>query len=59
MKTGYTCNYLDQDDFDKGIEWCLKQNFNRKTIIDLAEEKFSFSAVGSQYKKFLEKINFY
>lgn len=59
MKTGYTCNYLDQDDFNKGIEWCLKQNFNRKTIIDLAKEKFSFSVIGNQYKKFLEKINLY
>lgn len=56
MKTGYTSNYLDQNDFNKGIEWCLSENFNRKMIIDLAKEKFSFSVVGKQYKEFLNNI---
>ena len=44
MKTGYTSNYLDQNDFNKGIEYYFIENFNKKMIIDLAKEKFSFGA---------------
>lgn len=56
-KTGYISNYLDQNDFDKGIEWCLSENFNRKMIINVTKEKFSFIKVGKQYKNFLNSIN--
>ena len=47
---------MKNNDFNKGIEWCLSENFNRKMIIDLAKEKFSFSVVGKQYKEFLNNI---
>jgi len=56
-KTGYKSIYLDQNDFDKGVEWCLSENFNRKMIINLTKKKFSFIKVGKQYKKFLNSIN--
>ena len=56
MKTGYSSNYLDQNDFNKGVEWCLNNSFNKQMIIDLAKEKFSFEAVGSKYKNFLNSI---
>ena len=56
LKTGYSCNYLDQNDFDKGIEWCLNENFTKETIINCAKKKFSFDVVGKKYKEFLKSI---
>ena len=51
---GYLADYLDQDDFDKGLNWILEKlendnNFFFNNCIGTVREKFDNSVIAKQY----------
>ena len=57
-KNGYIAKENDINDFNIGIEWCLK-NLNQKTMmlnLNSLKEKFSEEVVGKLYKNIYSKI---
>ncbi len=57
LKTGYCSDYLNSKDFNNGIEWCFKQNFDKEIIINNSKKKFSNDVIGKQYKAFFENLD--
>lgn len=57
LETGYCCDYLNKKDFIKGIEWCLKQNFDKEIIINYSKNKFSNHVIREQYKIFFKNLD--
>ena len=56
LKTGYTANYLDFNDFQNGINWCLNENINKNLIRSIAEKKFSDKVVSNKYSELIKYL---
>jgi glycosyltransferase involved in cell wall biosynthesis len=56
MKTGYLCEFLNMNDFSKGIEIILKKKFQANTIRETVMKKYSEEVIEIKYKKVLDEI---
>ena len=59
--TGYLANYMDQKDFEEGIEWILKQlsidkNFFIKRCVEFTSKNFSSRVVAEKYFQIYKSI---
>ena len=59
--TGYLANYMDQKDFEEGIEWILKQlstdkNFFLKRCVEFTSKNFSSRVVAEKYFQIYKSI---
>ena len=60
-KTGYLCEYLDQNDFNKGLQWMIKKinndrNYFMSSCINFAKSNFSSEIIAQKYKDIYESI---
>ena len=60
-KTGYLCKYLDQNDFNKGLQWMIKKinkdrNYFMSSCINFAKSNFSSEIIAQKYKDIYESI---
>ena len=54
-ETGYLANYKDVNDLQKGTEFCLQKEFDRKSMHFRAVEFFDISKVAEAYVQIYEK----
>jgi len=56
LKTGYISEYMDQEDFSRGINFVLNSKFGENFIRDTAKKKFSEEIIASKYKEIFKEI---
>ena len=60
-KTGYLSDYLDQNDFNKGLEWIIDEysknnEYFKNSCLDFISRNFSSEVVSKQYADIYKKI---
>ena len=60
-RSGYLSNYMDHDDFEKGITWVLEsynsnENFFRDNCLKIVDQKFESNFIAKQYVEVYKSI---
>lgn len=60
-KTGYLCEYLNQNDFNKGLLWMIEKinknrNYFESSCISFVKRNFSSEIIAQKYKSIYESI---
>ena len=60
-KTGYLSDYLDQNDFTKGLEWIINESsknneYFKNSCLDFISRNFSSEVVSKQYINIYKQI---
>ena len=59
--TGYICQHLSQNDFNKGLQWMIKKidedrNYFASSCINFVKNNFSSEIIAKKYKSIYESV---